>query len=131
MADQVKHLFVYGTLMRGQANHGRFCADALTIEPAVTTGRLYHLPMGFPALIDADDGHVFGEAMTFVDLYAKLRTLDVLEGYRPDRPEHSMYLRHRRIISILDADLLVPAFCYVWQGSLPKRSRLLNGGLWA
>ena len=127
----VTTLFVYGTLMRGEANHARFCADALTIEPAVTIGRLYHLPMGFPAMIEADDGQVFGEAMTFVDLCAKLRTLDVLEGYRPDRPEQSMYLRRRCIISIIEADPLVPAFCYVWQGSLPTRSRLLNRGMWA
>ena len=65
MAEDVTTIFCYGTLMRGQINHARYCADALTIEPAVTTGRLYHLPMGYPAMIEADDGQVFGQAMTF------------------------------------------------------------------
>lgn len=56
----VTTLFVYGTLMRGQANHARYCTDALTIEPAVATGRLYHLPTGFPAMVEADEGGCLG-----------------------------------------------------------------------
>ena len=43
-------LFVYGTLMSGQANHDRFCRHAIDIRPATTWGRLYHLPAGYPAL---------------------------------------------------------------------------------
>ena len=43
-------LFVYGTLKRGFWNHDRFCSQAISIEPATTWGRLYHLPAGFPAL---------------------------------------------------------------------------------
>jgi len=43
-------LFVYGTLKRGFWNHDRFCSQAVSIEPATTWGRLYHLPAGFPAL---------------------------------------------------------------------------------
>ena len=130
MTDNVNHLFVYGTLMRDQANHARFCADALTIEPAVTTGRLYHLPMGFPAMVDVANGQVFGEAMTFADLPAKLKTLDHLEGFQPNRPEHSMYLRRQRIISILGTNKLVLAFCYVWNGELPAHAGFLPGGSW-
>ena len=128
MADDVTTLFVYGTLMRGQANHDHFCADALTIEPAVTAGRLYHLPMGYPALIEADDGQVFGEAMTFPDLAAKLAALDHLEGYRPDQPEHSLYLRRVRPISLLKSGLTVPAYCYIWRGELPSDAVHLRSG---
>ena len=43
-------LFVYGTLRRGQANHDRFCRNAIDIQPATTWGRLYLLPAGYPAL---------------------------------------------------------------------------------
>ena len=43
-------LFVYGTLKQGFWNHDRFCSRAVSIEPATTWGRLYHLPAGFPAL---------------------------------------------------------------------------------
>ena len=103
MADHVKHLFVYGTLMCGQANHDRFCGDALTVEPAVTGGRLYHLSMGFPAMVGAEDGQVYGEAMTFPDIEATLELLDVLEGYYPGAPSRSMYVRQLREITLLDS----------------------------
>lgn len=43
-------IFVYGTLKSGQANHDRFCGNAIRIKPATTIGRLYALPAGYPAL---------------------------------------------------------------------------------
>jgi len=43
-------MFVYGTLMRGHANHRRFCAGALLIRTATIRGRLFHLPAGYPAV---------------------------------------------------------------------------------
>jgi len=50
------------------ANHSRLCADALAVEPAVCTGRLYHLRAGFPAMVEDEHGEVHGEAMTFADM---------------------------------------------------------------
>ena len=47
-------LFIYGTLMRGQANH-RFCKRAKNIEEAVACGKLYQLPPGYPALQVPDE----------------------------------------------------------------------------
>ena len=44
-------LFVYGTLKRGGRYHERFCAGALSIEPASVRGRLYALPAGYPVLV--------------------------------------------------------------------------------
>ena len=130
MAKDVTYAMVYGTLMRGQVNHDHFCRDALTIEPAVTTGRLYHLPQGYPAMIEADDGQVHGEAMTFPDLSAKLRSLDILEGYRPDDPKHSLYLRRVRPVTLCTSGLTVSAYCYIWRGQLPARSQLVQSGRW-
>lgn len=43
-------LFVYGTLKRGFTNHDRFCCDLLGAEEATVRGRLYDLPVGYPAL---------------------------------------------------------------------------------
>ena len=130
MADNVNHLFVYGTLMRGQANHARFCADALTIEPAVTAGRLYHLPMGFPAMIDAADGQVLGEAMTFPDIEAVLRQTDLLEGYDPLRPDRSMYRRIVVPVLIEPSGWRVTAWTYVWNRALPQGATPLPTGRW-
>ena len=64
MSDEVRWAFVYGTLLRSERNHARFCGDALTIEPASTTGRLYDLHAGFPAMVQAADGTVHGEGKT-------------------------------------------------------------------
>ena len=130
MAGEVRHLFVYGTLLRGGANHARFCADALTIEPASTPGRLYHLPAGFPAMVEDADGTVYGEAMTFSDLDAALARIDVLEGCRPDRPEHSLYLRRVQPVTLLCSGEIVPAYCYVWRGCLPESAVFLPSGRW-
>lgn len=44
-------IFVYGTLKRGQRNHDRFCRGVLTVVEATVRGRLYGLPLGFPALV--------------------------------------------------------------------------------
>jgi len=49
--NQQLRIFVYGTLKRGYWNHDRFCSQAVSIEPATTWGRLFHLPAGFPALV--------------------------------------------------------------------------------
>jgi gamma-glutamylcyclotransferase (GGCT)/AIG2-like uncharacterized protein YtfP len=95
------------------SNHDRYCRDALTIEPAVTTGRLYHLPYGFPAMFDAPDGEVFGEVMTFPDIVKTLERLDHLEGYRPG-DTRSHYIRIEKPVTILNSGRVVPAWVYVY-----------------
>ncbi|OQA89179.1 MAG: Gamma-L-glutamyl-butirosin B gamma-glutamyl cyclotransferase [bacterium ADurb.Bin236] len=109
----IRHIFVYGTLMRGMSNHDRFCRDALNIEPAVTTGRLYHLPYGFPAMFDAPDGQVFGEVMTFPDIGKTLERLDRLEGYRPGDIQ-SHYVRIAKTVTILNNGEDVLAWTYIY-----------------
>ena len=130
MRDDVTRVFVYGTLLRGGANHTRFCADALTIGPATTAGRLYDLPAGIPAMVQAADGAVHGEAMTFPDLKATLAKIDFLEGYRPERPEQSLYLRRVQPVTLLSTGETVPAYCYVWRGPLPVGAVVVPSGRW-
>ena len=81
-------------------------------------------------MIEADDGQVHGEAMTFPDLSVKLLALDHLEGYRPDDPEHSLYLRRVRLIRQCTSALTVPAYCYIWRGELPVGSQPVPSGRW-
>ena len=62
-------LFVYGTLKRGGQYHERFCAGALSIEPASVRGRLYALPAGYPVLVVPADtilAHGSGDAIADV-----------------------------------------------------------------
>ena len=109
-------MFVYGTLKRGHANHDLFCRGYLGVEEASVRGRLYDLPLGYPALVvpeedvraigtadpagdvseqrrlnraavrRADDPRVHGELFTFDDPEARLPALDRLEGFDPDGP---------------------------------------------
>jgi len=108
----IKHVFVYGTLKQGQRNHDHFCGDAHTIEPAVTTGRLYDTPYGFPAMFDAPDGKVFGEVMTFPDIEKTLGLLDRLEGYRQSGESH--YVRIEKCVAIFGNSKVVHAWVYVY-----------------
>src|SRR3712207_703668 len=112
-------MFFYGTLMRGQSNHGRFCRRAVRVEPETTFGRLYELPSGFPGLhldeanvravgtrdyladaqrrsesappLSSGSGWdlVHGELFTFEDPEQRLVAFDALEGYAPG--EDSLY----------------------------------------
>jgi len=112
------------------SNHERFCSDALTIEPAVTTGRLYHLPQGFPAMFDAPDGQVFGEVMTFPDIAKTLERLDRLEGYRPG-DGRSHYIRIEKNTKILNGGKVVPAWVYIYpKDRLQPDFILVPSGCW-
>jgi gamma-glutamylcyclotransferase (GGCT)/AIG2-like uncharacterized protein YtfP len=101
--------------LKGESNHERFCGDALTIEPAVTTGLLYHLPYGFPAMFDTLAGQVFGEVMTFTDIKRTLERLDMLEGYRPNGDSH--YIRISKPVTILKEGRTTTAWVYVYPES--------------
>ena len=130
MSDEVNRLFVYGTLTVGGILHDRWCGDALTIEPASTTGRLYDLPLGFPAMVRGGRDPVYGQAMTFPDLKATLEKLDLLEGYDAEYPRRSMFLRRVRPVSLLDSGKKVHAYCYFWRGCLPEGAVLVPSGRW-
>jgi gamma-glutamylcyclotransferase (GGCT)/AIG2-like uncharacterized protein YtfP len=127
---EVTTLFVYGTLVVGGSLHEKWCGDRLTVEAASTTGLLYDLPYGFPALVEGGAGPVYGQAMTFPDLQATLDRLDLLEGYSPGNPQGSFYIRRVRPVTLLDSKRRVRAHCYVWRGRLPDGARHLPYGVW-
>lgn len=103
-------LFVYGTLRPGRSNHDRFCSDALEIVPAWTTGEVYDLPFGYPAMVASGDGRVTGELLRFPDPAAALHRIDRLEGFVPDSGRD-----YDRVV--VDAEPVggspVRAWCYV------------------
>jgi len=49
-------------------------------------------------MVEDTEGTVYGEAMTFPDIDETLARLDVLEGYRPDSPGRSLFLRRRGLL---------------------------------
>lgn len=88
-------VFVYGTLKPGCSNYQAYCGDRiLSRQIAQVRGRLYRLPLGYPAMV-AGDEWVKGYVLTFKN-DAILAELDELEDYRSDRPaEANEYQRQR------------------------------------
>jgi gamma-glutamylcyclotransferase (GGCT)/AIG2-like uncharacterized protein YtfP len=67
-------IFVYGTLKQGFHNYARYCRGVLSIERAVTLGRLYGLPQGYPMLdVPADRAFAMGTDDYLADVATQLR----------------------------------------------------------
>ncbi|MCK6549085.1 gamma-glutamylcyclotransferase [Myxococcota bacterium] len=131
-------LFVYGTLMRGEARHD-LVASARRIEPATIAGRLWDTGRGYPALVDRstpEDARVHGEALTFepAELARLLPRLDDYEGYHPCWPASSLYLRVTREITLEDGTTL-DAWVYVMPAKRERElvesgARRIPSGAW-
>jgi len=128
----ISRIFVYGTLLSGMSNHKRFCGDALTVVPAVTTGRLYHLPYGFPAMFDTPDGQVVGEVMTFPDIEKTLERLDRLEGYHPGGMSHYLRTLKKAVMTGIDEPISVWAYVYPHQRlmEISRDLKHIENGCW-
>lgn len=96
--DNHLRLFVYGTLKKGFWNHDRFCTRAISIDPATTWGRLYHLPAGFPAL-EVPDCSIL--ATGTADPLADTRTQNAIElpEKAMNRPEGDWDLVHGELMT--------------------------------
>jgi gamma-glutamylcyclotransferase (GGCT)/AIG2-like uncharacterized protein YtfP len=105
-------VFVYGTLKPGEVNYARYCqGKVLAAQEAIVRGRLYQLPVGYPALT-AGYGVIYGFLLTFADGKI-LAQLDELEGYYPHRPpEQNEYMRTRTPVLSLEHQPLGAAWVY-------------------
>ena len=117
-------MFVYGTLKRGERNHG-YCSGALRVEEGAVHGELYDLPrFGYPELIVPEESVrafgtddylgdaelqerlfpgssyspegplVYGEIFVFDDPGSRLPAIDLLEGFDPAEDSS----RYRRVL---------------------------------
>jgi len=89
-------VFVYGTLLRGQSNHGYISAARLAAEQASVEGRLYDTGNGYPALrigIAGEGGRVYGELYDVNE--EALAALDALEDYYGPGDRRNEYERVR------------------------------------
>jgi len=83
-------IFVYGTLMRGLQREAALF-DSQFIGTGYIEGSLYNLG-SYPGLKPGSN-NVFGEVYEINT--ATLKCLDQIEGYRPDQPEQSLYIRKK------------------------------------
>lgn len=106
-------VFVYGTLQPGEVNFPRYCAPHHPhIEKALIPGKLYQLPVGYPALTP-EPGWVEGYLLQFADP-GVLVNLDVLEDYQPGRsPSLNEYQRLQAPVYTETKTILTEAWVYV------------------
>ncbi len=88
-------VFVYGTLKPHKKNYHLYCAGkTIKEEKCWTYGTIYHLSLGYPAMIKSDS-KVHGYLLTFPD-DKELANLDKLEGYQEGRnPQLNDYQREK------------------------------------
>lgn len=131
---ETQAIFVYGTLKRGELNHGLVAPFARSISGAWTEGDLFDVGL-FPAMV-AGTGQVRGEVVRLdpADVEEVVTLLDLLEDCRPDDPAGSLYLR--RIVEVVTDDgERERAYAYFYNrehGELPPVETLerVEGGEW-
>ncbi|MBD2176775.1 gamma-glutamylcyclotransferase [Pseudanabaena sp. FACHB-1998] len=125
-------VFVYGTLKPNEANYAKYCeGKILTQQPAIAYGKLFALPMGYPAMIQGDR-EVQGYLFSFEDDHI-FESLDELEDYQSDRHfSENLYTRQR--IEIFDLERISLGWAWTYLMTLEQVSKFggiyLENGLW-
>ena len=121
------HVFVYGTLLRGEANHALLRGAELLSAEARVRGALYDTGEGYPALVlDENDGTVAGEIYA-VDRRT-LRLLDELEDYFGPGDPRNLYERVETAAAAPDGGRRV--LVYVFPAARAAGLHRIAGGDW-
>ena len=112
---EIVNLFVYGTLMPGEANHRMIEDLVIDHEAGIIDGVLVDLG-AFPALIPGD-GYVKGVMLRMNQ--RALEITDQIEGYSPDR-RSCLYLREEVVVQLEDEQEAV-ALMREWRPKLSLR----------
>ena len=127
MATGPELLFVYGTLRLGQGPEGlrEWLADLPRTAPAWVSGSLIDLG-DYPGALLEGDGVIVGE---LVALPAdRLPVLDRYEGFDPDRPEGSLFVREVTEARLADGE---PRTCWIYRyAQATAGRRVVPGGDW-
>jgi gamma-glutamylcyclotransferase (GGCT)/AIG2-like uncharacterized protein YtfP len=124
-----RFLFVYGTLM-GQSPHPMsqlLRKEAEFVKPGRFNGQLFQIDW-YPGAIDSDipNEYVYGEVWSFPESSELLSKLDEYEGYYPDDPEASEYLRVMREVTSPEGDRYI-CDVYLYKASLDKAVAIPDG----
>ena len=124
MTDRV---FFYGTLMTGFDRRRRAGIDPLLMW--VGRGRiqaaLFDLGI-YPAAVPDPDGTVWGEVYRTDDLERVLAGLDEIEGYCPEQPEASLYLRVEAPV-VYEDGRTDTVWVYFYNAPLGRAERIRSG----
>ena len=117
-------LFVYGTLMRGFPLHHLLNDQCEFMGTGTVNGRLMDLGH-YPGAVPEEPETVHGEVYR-LPAPGLLASLDRKEGYRPDAPARSLYLRRLTPVRLADGRE-VTAWIYWYHGSSDRAVPIPGG----
>jgi len=128
MAD---FLFAYGTLQPGlvPATMSEVAAKLTPIGTGFVRGVLYNLGRYPGAVADANSQtRIMGSVLKLPPDAGVLALLDAYEGFDPESPETSEYIRERQMVELADGGTLA---CWFYRYNLPaSASQIIEGGAW-
>ena len=116
--DAEHKVFVYGTLIAGEAN-AHWAGNARR-QKAWTTGTIYDTGWGYPAFVKRGRTHVKGEVLTVDD--DGFKSMDWLEGYP------RLYRREQIQVHLVGGGNVL-AWVYI-MNNLRKDASVIEGGDW-
>ena len=117
------HLFVYGTLMRGEEREG--IVAHLDTQPAIVRGQLWRAPAGYPALFMDPSGLPIRGELLAIEQPSIFMVLDLYEGIAEG-------LYNREIIDVQTEKGPTQAWAYTMSRQQLRRAgcRLLKTNDW-
>ena len=94
-------LFVYGTLRKGFPLHRYLSGQARFIGAGTIRGILYDLGE-YPGVVHSENGEVQGELYELETGAKLLSKLDRVEGFRPEDPKNSLFIRSLTEVTLPD-----------------------------
>lgn len=80
----------------------------------------------YPAAVPSNEERVWGEVYEITDAPKVLAALDEIEGYRPDDPDRSLYVRGEPDATLADGTV-VRAWVYFYNAPLGQAPRIPSG----
>jgi gamma-glutamylcyclotransferase (GGCT)/AIG2-like uncharacterized protein YtfP len=125
-------LFAYGTLQPGcvPAKIARLAKKLRPLGVGFVHGAVYDLGRYPGAIADAlSKGEIFGTVMELPEDPDFLRELDAYEGYDPQEPKTSEYIRERQTVEMSDGRS-VDCWFYRFNGKADP-ARAIASGVWS
>jgi gamma-glutamylcyclotransferase (GGCT)/AIG2-like uncharacterized protein YtfP len=124
-----QYLFAYGTLQPGLApkSMAHSTSKLRAVGPGFVRGVLYDLGRYPGAIADAGAaGRISGTVMELPDEGEVMRALDEYEGFDPQSPETSEFIRERQEVAMANGGTLMCWF-YRYNGPLGEAQIIVNG----
>ena len=119
-------LFVYGTLLEGEYNHGRLADSKKVADQVWVYGELFDTHCGYPALYTGNDDKVSGELYEVSP--AVMKQIDELEGYFG--PFDSGNLYDKVEVEVHVGQHTYKALTYVYAQPKTKKLQKIDSGDW-